>query len=165
MWGRAIGVAFALPFVVFGLRGMLSRSMTKKLFIAMSMGGCQGLVGWYMVKSGLEKPKEEGCEVHVSPYRLCMHLTSAFVIYSYVMWLALSVLRPRPSAIASPSVKGIKSLAHASAGALGITIVSGKGSSAACLVIFYPQPVTPLTLLQELLSLATVLACAFPNGL
>ncbi len=125
MWGRAIGVAFAVPFLVFGARGMLSRSMFKKLAIAMGMGGCQGLVGWYMVKSGLEKPKEEGHDVHVSPYRLCMHLTSAFVIYSYVMWLAMSVLRPRPSALASPAVKGIKKLAHASAGVLGVTIVSG----------------------------------------
>ena len=126
MWGRAIGVAFAVPFVVFGARGMLSRSMFKKLAIAMGMGGSQGLIGWYMVKSGLEKPKEEGHDVHVSPYRLCMHLTSAFVIYSYVMWLALSVLRPRPSAIASPALKATKKLAHASAGVLGITVVSGK---------------------------------------
>ncbi len=126
MWGRAIGVAFAVPFVVFGARGMLSRSMFKKLAVAMGMGGCQGLVGWYMVKSGLEKPKEEGHDIHVSPYRLCMHLTSAFIIYSYVMWLALSVLRPRPSALASPAVRRIKKLAHASAGVLGVTIVSGK---------------------------------------
>ena len=78
-----------------------------------------------MVKSGLEKPREEGQEVNVSPYRLCMHLTSAFVIYSYVMWLALSVLRPAPSATASAAVKAVKKLAHASAGVLGITIVSG----------------------------------------
>jgi hypothetical protein len=92
---------------------------------AMGMGGCQGLVGWYMVKSGLEKPKEEGQDIHVSPYRLCMHLTSAFIIYSYVMWLAMSVLRPRPSALASSPARGRKKLAHATAGVLGITIVTG----------------------------------------
>ena len=46
MWGRAIGVAFAVPFVVFGARGMLSRSMVKKLAVAMAMGGSQGLIGW-----------------------------------------------------------------------------------------------------------------------
>lgn len=167
MWGRAIGVAFAVPFVVFGARGMLSRSMVKKLGIAMGMGGCQGLVGWYMVKSGLEKPKEEGHEVNVSPYRLCMHLTSAFVIYSYVMWLAMSVLRPRPSALASPSVKGIKKLAHASAGLLGVTIVSGKAASPAYLFYFFVLqrwPPLVLTLFQVLLSQEIALACAFLSG-
>jgi cytochrome c oxidase assembly protein subunit 15 len=137
MWGRAIGVAFAVPFMVFGVRGMVSRSMFKKLAVAMGMGGCQGLVGWYMVKSGLEKPKEEGQEVHVSPYRLCMHLTSAFIIYSYVMWLAMSVLRPRPSALASSPARGIKKLAHAAAGVLGITIVSGKATLSSVMLVVH----------------------------
>jgi hypothetical protein len=170
MWGRAIGVAFAVPFLVFGARGMLSRSMFKKLAIAMGMGGCQGLVGWYMVKSGLEKPKEEGHDVHVSPYRLCMHLTSAFVIYSYVMWLAMSVLRPRPSALASPAVKGIKKLAHASAGVLGITIVSGK-RPLPCVHLYCHFAHLSLSLslshtlcCQVPLSRETAPACASPNG-
>jgi len=161
MWGRAIGVAFAVPFMVFGARRMISRSMFKKLAVAMGMGGCQGLVGWYMVKSGLEKPREEGQDVHVSPYRLCMHLTSAFIIYSYVMWLAMSVLRPRPSALASSPARGIKKLAHATAGVLGITIVSGKATLRLHLCVFN-QLQTPC--LQVLLSLATALACASPSG-
>ena len=156
MWGRAIGVAFAVPFVVFGARGMLSRSMVKKLAVAMGMGGCQGLVGWYMVKSGLEKPKEEGQDVNVSPYRLCMHLTSAFVIYSYVMWLAMSVLRPRPAALPSPAVSTVKKLAHASAAVLGVTIVSGKAAA--------PPPSRSSLLPQERLSRATAPACASPSG-
>jgi heme A synthase len=120
-----------------------------------------------MVKSGLEKPREEGQEVNVSPYRLCMHLTSAFVIYSYVMWLALSVLRPAPSATASAAVKAVKKLAHASAGVLGITIVSG--TTIIFLLLLTSQPQSPLhalpnTLIQVLLSLATAPACASPNG-
>ena len=103
----------------------------------MGMGGCQGLVGWYMVKSSLEEPKEEGQDIHVSPYRLCMHLTSAFIIYSYVMWLAMSVLRPRPSALASSPARGIKKLAHAAAGVLGITIVSGKATLSSVMLVVH----------------------------
>jgi hypothetical protein len=96
-----------------------------------------------MVKSGLEKPREEGQEVNVSPYRLCMHLTSAFVIYSYVMWLALSVLRPAPSATASAAVKAVKKLAHASAGVLGITIISGTTVIFLLLLTSQPLPRAP----------------------
>jgi hypothetical protein len=55
MWGRAIGVAFAVPFVVFGARGMLSRSMFKKLAVAMAMGGSQGLIGWCALCSSQPK--------------------------------------------------------------------------------------------------------------
>ena len=55
----------------------------------MSLGGLQGLLGWYMVKSGLvDKP-------HVSQYRLAAHLTAAMVIYGYMLWVALGLLYPR----------------------------------------------------------------------
>ena len=52
------------------------------------LGGLQGVLGWYMVKSGLvDNP-------HVSQYRLTAHLVSAFLIYAYMFWVALSLLFP-----------------------------------------------------------------------
>jgi cytochrome c oxidase assembly protein subunit 15 len=53
------------------------------------LGGLQGLLGWYMVKSGLvDNPR-------VSQYRLTAHLVAAFAIYAYMFWVAMSLLFPR----------------------------------------------------------------------
>ena len=53
------------------------------------LGGMQGLLGWYMVKSGLvDVPR-------VSQYRLTAHLAAAFIIYAYMFWVAMSLLFPR----------------------------------------------------------------------
>jgi cytochrome c oxidase assembly protein subunit 15 len=49
------------------------------------LGGAQGFMGWYMVKSGLvDNPA-------VSHYRLAAHLSLAFLILSCLLWLALSL--------------------------------------------------------------------------
>ncbi len=54
------------------------------------LGGLQGVLGWYMVKSGLiDNP-------HVSQYRLTAHLLAAFLIYAYMFWVAMSLLFPEP---------------------------------------------------------------------
>jgi cytochrome c oxidase assembly protein subunit 15 len=53
------------------------------------LGGLQGVLGWYMVKSGLSD------NPHVSHYRLTAHLVAAFLIYAYMFWVALSLLYPR----------------------------------------------------------------------
>jgi len=59
-----------------------------KLIILFVMGGCQGLLGWYMVKSGLVN------DPHVSQYRLTAHLGVAVAIYAYMLWVALDLLFP-----------------------------------------------------------------------
>jgi cytochrome c oxidase assembly protein subunit 15 len=53
------------------------------------LGGLQGLMGWYMVKSGLVN------DPHVSQYRLTAHLALAVIIYAYMFWVALDLLVPR----------------------------------------------------------------------
>lgn len=60
----------------------------------------QGLLGWYMVKSGLEKErfKEPSDVPRVSQYRLAAHLGTAFVLYSLFLWNALGITNP-PQAI------------------------------------------------------------------
>ena len=85
LWGRLIGVVFALPFLYFLIRRQLDKPLAWKLFGIFCLGGLQGFVGWFMVQSGLED------RTHVSPYRLAMHLSLALVIYSLILWVALGV--------------------------------------------------------------------------
>ena len=88
--GRTIGLAFLLPFLYFLFRGRIRHSLRPKLVIMFVLGGMQGLLGWYMVKSGLvDKP-------HVSQYRLTAHLAAAIAIYGYILWVALGLYYVMP---------------------------------------------------------------------
>ncbi|MFT5102343.1 MAG: cytochrome c oxidase assembly protein subunit 15 [Planctomycetaceae bacterium] len=81
--GRIIGVMFALPFFFFLFTGKIENSLKPKLWIALLLGGSQGLMGWYMVKSGLVD------EPLVSHFRLAAHLSLALVIFAYLIWLVM----------------------------------------------------------------------------
>ncbi|RLM99867.1 hypothetical protein C2845_PM06G23000 [Panicum miliaceum] len=96
MWGRALGFVFAGPFAYFIAKGYVTRQLGLRLSALFALGGAQGLIGWWMVKSGLEEPTSEYVQPRVSPYRLATHLTSAFVIYCGILWTALSVVMPDP---------------------------------------------------------------------
>ena len=86
--GRTIGIVFLVPFLVFAWRGAIRRDEWLKYGTMFVLGGLQGLLGWYMVKSGLvDNP-------HVSQYRLTAHLIAAFLIYAYMFWVALNLLYP-----------------------------------------------------------------------
>ncbi len=88
--GRLIGVAFLLPLLGFLAAGRLSAGRAMRLGGIFLLGGLQGLLGWYMVKSGLvDVPR-------VSPYRLAAHLGLALVIYALIFWQAMAALWPRP---------------------------------------------------------------------
>lgn len=93
--GRTIGLAFLLPFLYFTWKGYIARRQVPKYALMFLLGGLQGLLGWYMVKSGLvDDPR-------VSQYRLTAHLVAAFLIYAYMFWVALGLLygnqhAPRP---------------------------------------------------------------------
>ncbi|NIP73641.1 MAG: heme A synthase [Gammaproteobacteria bacterium] len=86
--GRLIGIAFLVPFLYFLVRKRFTREMVPKLATMFVLGGLQGLLGWYMVKSGLvDRP-------HVSQYRLTAHLGAALAIYAYMFWVALDLWFP-----------------------------------------------------------------------
>ena len=87
--GRSIGMIFLLPFVFFLFRGKIEKTLTPKLIVMFMLGGLQGLMGWYMVKSGLIN------DPHVSQYRLTAHLGLAVIIYAYMLWVALGLLYPK----------------------------------------------------------------------
>jgi len=87
--GRLIGVVFLVPFLFFLVTGRLTRNLIPRLITMFVLGGLQGLLGWYMVKSGLiDNP-------HVSQYRLTAHFGLAVLIYSFIFWTALDLLPPR----------------------------------------------------------------------
>ena len=94
--GRTIGTVFLLPFLYFLFRGYLDRKLVPRLGTLFILGGLQGLLGWYMVKSGLvDNP-------HVSQYRLTAHLGLAIVIYGWMLYIALGLWRERAQAFSAP---------------------------------------------------------------
>lgn len=87
--GRAIGLVFLLPFIYFLVRQKISMGLALPLAGIFILGGLQGVLGWYMVQSGLvDDPR-------VSQYRLAAHLGLAFVIFATMFWLALGLLAER----------------------------------------------------------------------
>ena len=93
LWGRIIGLAFFLPFVFFLAKGWVGRPLAWRLALLFVLGGLQGGMGWFMVKSGLvDRPD-------VSQYRLAAHLCLAIVIYGLLLWTAFGLrLEPEPVA-------------------------------------------------------------------
>jgi cytochrome c oxidase assembly protein subunit 15 len=90
--GRVIGLVFLLPYLFFLIRGKLTQPLAWKLAGLFVLGGLQGAMGWYMVKSGLvDDPR-------VSQYRLTAHLGLALAIYAAMLWTALDLLRPARAA-------------------------------------------------------------------
>lgn len=85
--GRLIGLAFLAPLLVFIALGHIKRAMIPRFVIMFILGGLQGLMGWFMVKSGLvDRPS-------VSQYRLTAHLLLALFIYGFILWSALCMWR------------------------------------------------------------------------
>ncbi|KAK9077403.1 hypothetical protein SSX86_005740 [Deinandra increscens subsp. villosa] len=128
MWGRALGIMFALPFSYFIRKGYINLRLGVRLAGLFALGGGQGLIGWWMVKSGLEEPPSEYSQPRVSPYRLAAHLTSAFVIYCGLFWTALTVVMPEPPTESIAWVKGaakVKRFALPVGIIVGITAISG----------------------------------------
>ncbi len=90
LWGRLIGLAFAVPLVFFIVRGWLDRRLAPRLVLLFVLGGLQGALGWYMVASGLiDRPD-------VSQYRLVAHFAAALLIYVALLWVALGLVQRTP---------------------------------------------------------------------
>lgn len=83
--GRFIGVAFAVPALFFWLTGRLEKALRPQMVVLFVLGGLQGALGWYMVKSGLVD------RVDVSQYRLAAHLTLAVIIFAAILWVAFGI--------------------------------------------------------------------------
>ena len=117
--GRSIGMIFLLPFLFFLFKGKIEKSLIAKLIFMFVLGGLQGLMGWYMVKSGLVN------DPHVSQYRLTAHLGLAVVIYAYMFWVALDLLYPKVNDLSKNTNHRLGSLSLIITGIIIITILSG----------------------------------------
>ncbi|MCP4009119.1 MAG: heme A synthase [Proteobacteria bacterium] len=115
--GRSIGVLFFLPFLAFLILGKINSALAPRLVALFVLGGLQGLMGWYMVKSGLVS------DPHVSQYRLTAHLVLAVLIYGYMFWVALDLLYPDANTKAGSS--GLSRLSFMITATIFITIASG----------------------------------------
>lgn len=87
LWGRFLGIVFLIPFIIFLLQKRFSRDMIKPMIILFLLGGLQGLIGWIMVKSGLNDE-----DLYVSHIRLAIHFLAALGLLVYTFWFALKLL-------------------------------------------------------------------------
>jgi len=90
LWGRFIGIVFFLPYTYFLFQRALPSALIWRFGGLFLLGAIQGLVGWYMVQSGLIN------EPSVSQYRLAGHLSLAFVIFGLLFWYSVSCLTSPP---------------------------------------------------------------------
>ena len=129
IWGRMIGAALLVPMMVFLIKGWIGRGLAPKLVGLLILGGLQGVLGWYMVKSGLvDRPD-------VSQYRLAAHLALALAILGFLLWVALGLV-PRQMPGPSPAgpaadqqgghgVRGLRNWAWALLALIFVTALSG----------------------------------------
>ena len=82
--GRIIGLFFFIPFIFLIYKKALNNYLIKRLTSISLLILLQGFIGWYMVKSGLIE------NVSVSHYRLSLHLFTAFVIFSSLIWIYIN---------------------------------------------------------------------------
>ena len=101
LWGRLIGLFYALPLAYFWLRGRIPQDAKTPLLGILALGFAQGAMGWIMVKSGLvDMPA-------VSHYRLAAHLMLAFLIYTCLLRMGLGFsLRPDPDSGRASALRG-----------------------------------------------------------
>ena len=83
LWGRLIGIVFIIPFFIFLFSKQIPKLILKKLIIILFLGSIQGIIGWWMVKSGLVN------DPSVSQYRLALHLSNALLILFLLVWTFL----------------------------------------------------------------------------
>ncbi|RWS30712.1 cytochrome c oxidase assembly protein COX15-like protein [Leptotrombidium deliense] len=115
MLGRNIGAVFVIPAAYFWYKKWFTTGMKKR-----------GLLGWYMVKSGLQdETAQKYADPRVSHYRLAAHLGTAFVFYSLLLWTGLNTLFPPEKAPITPKMVLFRKLVHSTKGLIFLTALSG----------------------------------------
>lgn len=116
--GRLIGFVFLFPFVYFLARRSIPRRSILPIAALFLLGGAQGALGWFMVKSGLSD------RVEVSQYRLAAHLALAVGIGGYALWLGFST-REAPARSKLESGTWLSTGAGLLAGLVYLQIIAG----------------------------------------
>jgi len=142
--GRLIGVVFVGPLIYFAARNKISAAMVAKMSGLAALIGVQGLLGWYMVQSGLEESIMDtpGAVPRVSQYRLAAHLGTAIALYAGMFgaglaaikdwkfskgadWSGVKGIGSFQSILSNPSVRSFKVQAWAITGLVFLTALSG----------------------------------------
>ena len=125
MWGRGVGLAFYIPAAIFWYRGWFSRGMKIRSVLWGGLILGQGLLGWWMVKSGLKRIEKSDTNTvpRVSQYRLASHLGLALFLYTLMFYNALRKLLPQATATISLT-KQVKRLKQGSHSLLVLTFVT-----------------------------------------
>ena len=117
--GRAIGAVFLVPLLWFAVRRRIPEGYGWRLAGIFVLGGLQGAMGWYMVKSGLvDDPR-------VSQFRLTAHLGIALAIFAAMLWVGLSLTFPRRAILATSAQRAARTLAFAVAAVVFVMALSG----------------------------------------
>lgn len=108
--GRVLGVAFVGPLAYFVIKKQIPRPLALRLGAMALLIGAQGLMGWYMVKSGLEESlmTTPGAVPRVSQYRLAAHLGLAFVLYAGMFTTGLATIKDWKFAVRGTDWMGMK---------------------------------------------------------
>jgi cytochrome c oxidase assembly protein subunit 15 len=86
-WARLMGLVFLAGFIYFLVKKKFNQGMIRPMIILFLLGGLQGFIGWFMVKSGLVPEK-----YFVGHVELTTHFIAALGLLSYTLWFALSLL-------------------------------------------------------------------------
>lgn len=124
--GRVVGLAFIFPWIFFALKKKIPRGLNPTLLGLFALGGLQGLMGWYMVQSGLaDNP-------FVSHYRLAAHLSLAFALIAALTWVTLNLQSesrptktPEASKRATTALRLYRQIARALLALIALQIVYG----------------------------------------
>jgi cytochrome c oxidase assembly protein subunit 15 len=94
LWGRLVGLAFVVPFALFLVRNRIPAKLRRPLWTILVLIAAQGVLGWYMVQSGLIGRTD------VSQYRLVAHLSLALLIYCLLLWYGVGLLGSADAGVA-----------------------------------------------------------------
>lgn len=127
--GRVLALIGFFPWLYFRLRGRLAGWISTRVLISIGLGGAQGLLGWYMVQSGLvDRPD-------VSHLRLAAHLGLAFTIAMWLLWLLLDLHLGR----ARPGFSGLQRITVPLVALLALQIAYGAFMAGTRAGILFPS--------------------------
>lgn len=99
LWARTMGVVFIIPFLFFWRKGWLDRALMRRLGMVVLLAAVAASFGWIMVASGLvNRP-------WVNAYKLTMHLSLGFILFSYLLWTTFKVIQPVPEKFENKSLQ------------------------------------------------------------
>jgi len=104
-WARLMGLVFIFPFIWFLIKKKISRGMVHPMIILFLLGALQGIIGWVMVRSGLNTES-----LYVNHVRLAIHFIAAMVLLCYLLWFALKISVPASAIQSAPALKKLNLL-------------------------------------------------------